>query len=334
MTPPKPDFVERTKEIFFRPAAGVTIAWIRFVVYGTLIWKLLSRDFSVFGFAPDFLLNFYPDEQYSLFHGYTALGFKPIVDLATFHWVHWFIELPSPAALEIVQIISIVLCAAVILFGRGPRNALAISTLVTIAYLWGFVWRTGSEIDSIFIQYQIAILYCFFREDEAMCLRRKRIPPATRTPQNGAFFSLVIMVFCWYYVQAGINKIIDVSPAAWFQFDLVNVIVNFRDMADSGYYLHTGLPLADYLEGSSWLSMIAVPIAYAVELSMPLMFYRRRLIPLYACFWVTFHIALMSIACAFIGSLTAWLVFVPVHLLARPATPPVAETQAAPVTSA
>lgn len=300
-------------ERFFEKRYALEIAWIRIVVYSGFLYKLLSRDFSVFGFAPEVVLNFYPSDQYMIEHGYSALGFPFLVDLACFHWVHWFFPLPGKEALWAIQCGAMATCGLVLLFGRGPRNVFAILCYALVAYLWGYVWRSGSELDSIFVSQQIALAFCFFRQPEALVLFAKA-RPFDRTRDNGACFSIVILIFCTYYFSAGINKITDISPLDWFRFDLMQVVGNFHDMAEVGYFYQVA-PYVHWLRDWTWLNYIAVPLVYCAELSMPILFFRRKLIGPYWIFFFVFHYVTWGIATCFFGLIWVWWVFLPVYKL-------------------
>ena len=88
----------KLKRLFYkswkRNFTSEEITYVRILLYGVVLYKLLSRDFSNFGFIPEELLNFYPINHYTQdLRDFT--GIKLTVDLLTFHWIHWFISFPS-----------------------------------------------------------------------------------------------------------------------------------------------------------------------------------------------------------------------------------------------
>ena len=89
------------------------ITYVRVILYTIVLYKLLSRDFSNFGYIPEELLNFYPINHYTQ-DIRDLTGFKFIVDLLTFHWLHWFIDFPSVKQLEIIQLFLILLVIIII----------------------------------------------------------------------------------------------------------------------------------------------------------------------------------------------------------------------------
>jgi len=302
--------------LFYSKKPALAIAVIRYVLYGALIYKLLSRDFTVFTFAPPSLLQFYPSIQYNISAGYAALGFPFVVDLATGHWLHWFLPMPGIRVMAGIQWVAIALCAMVILFGRGPKNIITVGAYVSVSYLWGYNWRTGGEIDSIELTLQLALIYCFFRAPEALTLC-SRIKPLAYSRSHGAEYSIVLMMFCFNYFISGSNKLIDISPWAWFEFDLVQSIGMFRDMHELGWHI-VPAPGLHHMRYWTWLNYIAVPLAYTAELCIPLMFFRRHLIGPFWMLFAIFHISLWGIGLIFFGLVLIWYVFVPVHRFFQP----------------
>ena len=62
----------------------IEITYVRVLVYLIILYKILSRDFSNFGYIPEELLNFYPINHYTQ-DIRNLSGIKVIIDLATFH---------------------------------------------------------------------------------------------------------------------------------------------------------------------------------------------------------------------------------------------------------
>ena len=306
----------KLSSLFFSKKPALAIAVVRYVVYGALVYKLLSRDFTVFTFAPDSLMQFYPSSQYNISTGYSALGFPFVVDLATGHWLHWFLPMPGIGVMSGIQWVAIALCAMVILFGRGPKNIFAVGAYLSVSYLWGFNWRTGGEIDSIELTLQLALVYCFFRAPEALT-PLSRTKPLEYSRAYGAEYSIVLLMFCFNYFISGSNKLMDISPWEWFEFDLVQSIGMFRDMYELGFHIAPA-PGLHHLRYWTWLNDIAVPFAYIAELCIPIMFFRRHWIGPYWIFFELFHISLWGIGLIFFGLVLIWGIFLPVHRFFQP----------------
>ena len=98
----------------------IEITYVRVLVYLIILYKILSRDFSNFGYIPEELLNFYPINHYTQ-DIRNLSGIKVIIDLATFHWIHWFINFPYVETLNYIQFTLVFLILIVIFFGSGKK---------------------------------------------------------------------------------------------------------------------------------------------------------------------------------------------------------------------
>ncbi|MGE0201790.1 MAG: thiol-disulfide oxidoreductase DCC family protein [Candidatus Melainabacteria bacterium] len=306
-------------KLFFRPRAAIDVAWIRIVVFGYFLYKLLSRDYTVFGFAPPEILSIYPTELFNFKLGYAAMGVPWVVSLATFHWVHWFLPLPDVTSLGIVQALAIACCAGVVVLGKGPRNLFAIGSFILISYLWGFNWRSGAEVDAVFMGMQMMLVYCFFREPEALILSRKRAPLLQTTAGNGWLFSMALIVFSLYYFYSGINKVLDITYLDWFKYDLAQLIGERYDYARVGHWFHV-LPGFQFMRHYPIINVLFVPVSYLMELTIPAMFFRRDWVKYFAFFFLTFHTMTWAVSILFFGNLIMWFSMIPVHRFMQPVT--------------
>ena len=80
----------------------IYIFYARSLLYSFFIWKLLSRDYRLFSFAPDNVLNIYSVDTFAVYQNYTFMGRGWLVDLVNFHWIHWFLPFPNYRFMEIV----------------------------------------------------------------------------------------------------------------------------------------------------------------------------------------------------------------------------------------
>jgi predicted DCC family thiol-disulfide oxidoreductase YuxK len=305
-------------KMLYEPRPALDVAYIRILLFGFFIYKLLSRDFPVFGVIPKELLNHYPHEQYRWQAGYDFLGLPQLVDLASFHWIHWAIPLPNETTLWSIYFAAILACLLVVLFGRGPRHLFAIASYILLSYLWGFVWRSSNDIDAVFMHLQMILIYCFFREKEALTIGSKT-PVLSFSAQNGWFVSMVLLVFCTYYFYAGLNKLIDISPLDWFRFDLFHQISDGYDTMKLGYFKSI-MPGLTPFQDNQLLNMICVPFTYVLELTIPLMFFRRKLIPFYLFFFEVFHLLTWGVGILFLGNMIIWFSLIPIHRFFQPIT--------------
>lgn len=304
--------------IFDQPAVAARIGWIRIVTYGSILYYLLSRDFGTFGIMAPELLEFYPQRQYALETGYAMFSVSYAVDLASFHFIHWFLPLPSTSVLETIQWICIGCCAGVVFLGRGPYAVLSWAACVTFLYLEGYLWRSGADQHCLPLNTMVMLLLCFFRESDALTIVGGR-RSSVASPRYGAVFSIVLLTFCAYYSAAGFNKLVDITPLDWFRFDLFQSIGLFHDMIEFGAP-YSVLPGLDAFREWGWLSRLGAPLAYSMELSIPVIFFRRRWISTYLGFFVAFHVILCGIPCVFLGLILIWLALIPVERIASPVT--------------
>jgi hypothetical protein len=71
-----------------------------------------------------------------------------------------------------------------------------------------------------------------------------------------------------------------------------------------------------------WCNPFLVAPVYLMELSIPLIFFHRRIIPAYWVFFSVFHFMCWMLGILFFGDIIFWCAFAPVHrLLPRIAVP-------------
>lgn len=315
IAPVKPS--EYFQKVIYQPKTALNVAWIRIILFGGFLYKLLSRDYSVFGLAPSGLLELYAHQLFPPNAGYAYLGFGWVVDLTTFHWIHWFLPFPGPSILSAIQLIAILGCIAVLLFGRGPKHLFPIITYACVAYLWGYNWRSGADVDAVFLQMQLMIVYCFFKEPEALVLSKSRVPLLQTTKENGWFYSMTLIIFSAYYFYAGINKIVDISLLDWFKYDLIQAIAQTYEQVSLGFFKQT-LPWLNALREYTYLNYLLVPVCYLLELSIPIIVFNRRLIATYMVFFLLFHLMTLGVGILFFGNMLIWFALLPVHRFVQP----------------
>lgn len=310
-------FMTKILDKFNEPKQAMYISWCRFIIFGFFGYRLLCSDFSIFAMAPASSMENYPWKIYLLKDGFAFLGIKYLVDLTSFHWLHWFFAFPSVNALANIQFASFISCCLVLLFGRGPKNLFAIFSYCGIAYLWGFMWRTEADIDSVFILMQLGLIYCFLKEPEALTLRRQECQPLQFTEESGWFYSMTLLVFIGYYFGSGLHKLTDITLIGWFEMDLLQIIQRYYQLSLVNAY-NTVPPLLHYLSEFTFLNYIMTPAVYLSHLTIPYMFFKRRLIATYFFFYIIFHYFTFGVGILFPGLLVAWLVFLPVHRFFSP----------------
>ena len=292
------------------PAPNFFVDQFRIIVTGYFIYKLLSRDFSLFGRLPDFLMDNYPwDSQ-----GWVWYPLSPgwLVDIGTFHFIYWVLPFPSAAMMTGIQFATIGVLAAVLLFGRGPRGLLALSSFVLLSHLWGFYWRTGADVDAVWVQLQLILWYGLLPVREDLTLPRPRLN-FDRSEDTGLFFSVILLVFVVYYFFSGLNKLSDISIIDWFRYDLAYHMELVLDLSELQYMgvngAHAGL--LEYEVFTFMVNKIGVPLVYFSHLIVPLMFFDRTKIPVFWNFYMMFHIMAVFAGASFFGLMLVWFVFTP-----------------------
>ena len=295
-----------------RPVTDMYLKWFRFVLYGSLIYKLLSRDFSNFGYYPEFLLDLYPADVYGI-NDYRVLAVGWWVDLWSFHWLHWFLPFPDPETFRVFHISAIVLCGFTIFFGQSTRLGRGLPLLATFVlfYLWGFLWRSASDIDSVFLIFQLCFVYSIFP------LRDRRLFSSARNreccPERRLVMACVLIVFVGFYFPSGINKLTDISLIEWFTYDLSQEMLDLHLAQTLGYYYYA----PDFFKyvSASFIDFVGPPIVYLSHFLSVLLLYKRRMVSKFLQFYWTFHIFTWLVGINFLGTMLGWLTLIPVDRL-------------------
>ncbi|MCE3236485.1 MAG: hypothetical protein K0Q50_2676, partial [Vampirovibrio sp.] len=198
-------------------------------------------------------------------------------------------------SIEPIQATAILLCGLVMLFGRGFRNVLVISLMVLIAFIWGYHWYSGGEVNAAVMPILMLLACCFFREREALVVLGPKEAPLRFSPQNGRFYSICLGIVCAYYVYWGLHNLAELNGQQWLDFN--------------------GTPLADGLKHGPLIRGLMVPIASLVALSIPLMFVYRRWISVYLFCFIALYWLSGTHGSLLLGNLLIWLTLVPVHRL-------------------
>ena len=296
---------------FKKEVSPIDLTWIRVWVFTIILWKLLSRDFSYIALMDKSLFEFYPIFHYQadLYH---LTGFKIIVDILTFHWIHWFMPLPSTVILKNIQFFLIILCVLIILFGTGYKNTHAIIFYILAMYLWGFMYRTSSDFDGSQILLQICLLFCFKKhKDYSLTTFFNNKVIKNNKINSSIFFNLIVGIFGFYYFCSGLHKFYDLNVLQWFMFDYTKIVKYYIDLENSGNFRKIN-DVFQYIPESLILDKALAPIAYFSHLMAFLIIINRKYLAHFAIFYIAFHLLNFSIGIAFTGLMLAWLVFIPI----------------------
>lgn len=304
--------LETFNKKLYEPAPASFIGWTRIVILFLLLYKFLSRDYSLFGYLPEGLAEVYPAYVFDPLDAYVLLGFKWLVDFFTFHWIHWFFSFPSEVMLHYIQLFLEFMLVLSLFFGGGYKKLNYLIIYILGMYLLGFLFRIGADIDEIFVQMQIVLLLFLFREKETYVLFFKQQEPLNYTKENGWFFSMVLLIFIAYYFLAGFTKIVDISLLDWGRYEVSNLSalnqIKLELGDDRGWFF-----LRDFFAKNSLLDIPGTTLVYLEHLLIPLLFFRREYLLVVWFTYFIFHLSSLSINLLFTGVFLSWIVFLPVH---------------------
>jgi len=306
------NIIENFNKKLYEPAPASFIGWTRIVILTLLLYKFLSRDFSIFGIVPESLAIAYPTNVFNPLDAYVLLGFKGFVDLCTFHWIHWFISFPSETTLYYIQLLLEILLGITLIFGGGYRKLNYLVIYILGMYLLGFLFRMGADIDEIFVQMQIILLLFLFKGEESYLLFFKQQNPLNYSKENGWFFSMVLLIFIGYYFLSGVTKIVDISLLDWGRCELSKLIelnqIKLELGDDRGYFF-----LRSFFIENPWLDIPGTVLVYMEHLLVFMLFFKREYIPFAWFIYFIFHLSSLSINLFFTGVFFSWWVFFPLH---------------------
>ncbi|MDB2364855.1 hypothetical protein N9V98_03205 [Luminiphilus sp.] len=292
--------------------------YARVILYGFFVWKLLSRDYRVFSLASDKVLNIYATETFAPHLGYTFTGEGWLVDLFTFHWIHWFAPLPNFGSMQLIYYSAVILCGLCIVLGSGPKNILPALVYALLSYLWGFNWRSGNDVDAIFIPLQAALVFAVYRGPNSAIWERSTFS-VNRCSDAGFLYSMLLLVLIFYYQLSGLNKLIDIGFNDWFNYDLLTHLEDYFLYAEAGWHISINpIPFKIFSFFPEWLVSAAIPIVYCSHLVIFIIFFNRTLLPKFMYFYWAFHYVTTGLGIWFSGLLVYWLIFVPVYRVLMP----------------
>lgn len=284
---------------------------IRIFVGIFFAWKIMSRDFAFMGTLPRDFFYFYPYQIYSWDSIPYITGVPWLMELVTFHWIHWIVGFPSERVLATVQLGAALLMVALAVFGRGRRRVIAISAYIVATYLWGFIFLSGQEVDAVMLYFGSLGILCLANYNDVAIWRMGALLEKPPNVEAGRAFSAVILLFVLYYGLSGFNKLVDVNLVEWFNYPLVEDIEQTLRMQQLGNFYGAPFPsLFAHLRTEYWLNTILVPSVYLSHIFVFLIYFRRSLILKYAVFYSSFHFVTSSVSIAFTGYMIVWLLLI------------------------
>lgn len=290
-------------ENYKQPVNATYFFWVKFILGSLYLWKLLSRDFSNIALWPENVIFGYPFDIYPPDFILTT-GIFPLFDLVTFHFIHWILPLPSSDMFFYIQVMGIFLSMLFIISPGRYSRLIAISLYIIVAYLWGFVFRLGQDIDAVFLIQSSLLVFAL-------------LPYSNTTNYYQQLRFLILCIFVMYYFFSGINKLIDLSYYEWLQFDLVNINQSMYTsyLNDKSNYVPL-LPINNIFL-ANFLNQLGALITYVVHLGAPLLLFSSSTYKIitYWLFYSLFHFMTIFVGILFSMNFVAWALILPVYKL-------------------
>lgn len=276
-----------------------------------LVYKLLSRDFGFYGTLPDEFFEFPPIFIYGLTFETLWTGFTFLTEIFTFHWIHWIIPRPNVEFLRFIQGFTILSLTIFSFFGNYLGKIWGLLSLSGILYLWGHLFLSKHEVDSVAIYFGIMFVLVFMPLQQKTIFslndQRKSEPNLTA----GIYQSSFITIFILYYFASGFNKLTDIPILEFFDNRLnVAIQVNYvREVAGL-------LSVPDLIYEFSKLEFKIIDhigpfLVYASHLATPYIMINRNLILKFAIFYWVFHFIVFGLSISFTGYIFVWFLIIP-----------------------
>lgn len=289
--------------------SNLNAKWLITVVSIFFLWKLFSRDFTIFSYVPFWALERIPFFTYNPEQAFFIFDLLYVTKIVTFHWIHEFIPFPNAEALEVIRYICILSFLCIIFFGRGPKKIFAITSYMTTSYLWGYIFRTGQEIDAIFLPMGILFCYLFSSFNESLSKKNR----SEYSIPSSIFIFSSLMIFVIYYAGSGINKLTDIPIMEWFLYDLLGqieqAVIADNLGADRSIPLFFSWILDWDRKFMSFILYAGVGIVYVVHLLSPLIILRSHFLIIPFMFYFVFHFLAFGVGISFTANLIIWLAF-------------------------
>ena len=295
---------------YYQPQPNIDILVARLFVCFLFAWKLLSRNFDFYGFVPSDVALF-PSQVYSAESIKLWTGNWFTTDILTFHFIHYVIPYFGPSTLSAIQFFALLFVIAYAFVGDRFGKWLAISVYILLIYLWGYIFRMGQEVDAISLYFGMLLTLIVSPSRSPALWQVNRSNVSLHTETDGVTKSNLILVFVFYYFGSGLNKITDISPAGWLDYDLVSAIQLAVLQAEHSTqhipeFFHHVLPLGDF-------GKLFPVIVYASHLMIPLCFFYRGALFGSFLFYAAFHIMTFGVGISFTAYIFVWACILPAH---------------------
>ena len=277
---------------------------IQAFVFLYVAYRLISRDYSVYGFIDnDYFFNF----------GRFNVGLYPpiILKLINFHWIYYFIDYLSPNAITNLQKLLVLFSLSGFL-GFLPRRC---AMIIFFGYLHiiGYMQATNSEIDGgtlVFIGLLTVIispnLYSIKNNNSFKKHNDNRWP-----------VYIFLMLVGSFYLFAGLNKIIDIGINWPFTLDLDKFIYVIKERS---VFLSSRLTHPKFIDIYKYnlFSIIAGFVTIIGELGMiSILFFPRGRLFFISSMVILHTLSYYSMGINFMGSIVILLLCFDINALFR-----------------
>lgn len=237
---------------------------IQFTAFAYLIYRLLSRDYSVYGLV---------DEQLFEYPRWITHIYPPglTVELLNFHWIYTFVSYPGVEVIWWLQLFVLLfaVCGILGIFVKAS----ALLSFFGYLHMVGFVQATNAEIDGGSLCLATLLVVCIANKSSYYSLFKKN-PIAKNTSNRWPVYILFLLVGA-FYTFAGLNKLIDVGPHWPFSLhlDYWADAMRERSVFVSSRYVY---PELAYLLDHYWFSVLSGFLTLIVEIGfIAILFFPR-----------------------------------------------------------
>lgn len=186
----------------FAPGEAVHFYLLQFVGFGYLLYRLLSRDYGVYGLLPSELFDY--EREFVL-----ELWPIPGLHVTSLQFIYHVVPRPTPDVIVGLQLAAAAACVLGLL-GLAPRLAAGVAFAITL-HLTGMVQSSNAEIDGGTLALCAVLVLALSPQDSFFRVGRSNPPSARHSRYRWPVFLFVLMASS-YYTVSGLNKIVDVGP--------------------------------------------------------------------------------------------------------------------------
>jgi|GEM_PF-1567961 hypothetical protein len=238
---------------------------LQFIAFSYLLFRFLSRDFSVYGLLPEDAFN-YP----------RTFGMElwpiPLLHLTTFQFIYDIIPRPNQPVILTMQF-CVIGASGTGLLGIRPKLC-AIVAFAFAMHLTGMVQASNAEIEGgtlalcAILVLALSPSTAFYRWGHNCRLSQRN------TAFHWPVFLFLMIVGCFYSL-AGLNKVIDVGPHWPFVAHLEHLATYSIETSLFTINRYSNAEVAAWFT-SPWTSYIGGPVTFVAELGFILILFRPR----------------------------------------------------------